>query len=72
MKTFKKAAGMTLIAYMNHVRLANAARLLKETAHSIVEIADEVGSADQSYSGRQFKRAFGCPPKVFRRGVLLG
>jgi AraC-like DNA-binding protein len=69
MKTFKKAAGMTLIAYVNHVRLANAARLLKETAHSIVEIANEVGFADQSYFDRQFKRAFGCAPKVFRRGA---
>ena len=66
MKTFKKVAGMTLVAYLNHVRLANGARLLKETALSIAEIANEVGFADQSYFDKQFKRAFGCPPKTFR------
>ena len=66
MKNFKRAAGMTLIAYVNHVRLANAARLLKESAHSIAAIASEVGFADQSYFDKQFKRAFGCSPTRFR------
>lgn len=69
MKRFKKVAGMTLVAYLNHVRLSNAARLLKETAHSIAEIANEVGFADQSYFDKQFKRAFGCPPRRFRSGA---
>lgn len=66
MKSFKKAAGMTLVGYLNHVRLSNSARLLKETAHSIAEIANETGFADQSYFDKQFKRAFGCPPKEYR------
>ena len=69
MKQFKKVAGITLVGYLNHVRLSNAARLLKETAHSIAEIANEVGFADQSYFDKQFKRAFGCPPKQFRSGA---
>ncbi|HYG34435.1 MAG TPA: AraC family transcriptional regulator, partial [Clostridia bacterium] len=68
MKNFKRVAGMTLVAYMNHVRLSNAARLLKETALSIAEIANEVGFSDQSYFDKQFKRAFGCAPKNFRTG----
>jgi AraC-like DNA-binding protein len=71
MKTFKKVAGMTLVVYLNHVRLSNAARLLRETAQSIAQIASEVGFADQSYFDRQFKRAFGCAPKHFRTGVQL-
>lgn len=69
MKTFKKVAGMTLVAYLNHVRLSNGARLLKETAKSIAEVANEVGFGDQSYFDKQFKRAFGCPPKEFRSGT---
>jgi AraC-like DNA-binding protein len=48
------------------VRLSNAARLLNETALTIVEIANEVGFSDQSYFDKQFKRAFGCSPKQFR------
>lgn len=66
MKTFKKVAGTTLVAYLNHVRLSTAARLLNETALTIAEIAHEVGFSDQSYFDKQFKRAFGCAPKQFR------
>lgn len=66
MKTFKQVAGMTLVAYLNHVRLANAARLLRETDGSIAEIASASGFSDQSYFDRRFKRAFGCTPKDFR------
>jgi AraC-like DNA-binding protein len=66
MKTFKKVAGTTLVAYLNHVRLSSAARLLSETALTIAEIASEVGFSDQSYFDKQFKRAFGCSPKQFR------
>ncbi|MBI3414830.1 MAG: helix-turn-helix transcriptional regulator [Verrucomicrobia bacterium] len=66
MKTFKQVAGTTLVAYLNHVRLANAARLLHETNHSIAEIATTAGFSDQSYFDRRFKRAFGQTPKDFR------
>ena len=66
MKTFKKVAGMTLVAYLNHVRLSNAVRLLRETDLSICEIANHSGFSDQSYFDKRFKRAFGQPPKQFR------
>lgn len=70
MRTFKQVAGMTLVAYLNHVRLANAARLLRETTESIAEIACVAGFADQSYFDRRFKRAFGRTPKEFRSETL--
>ncbi len=70
MKIFKQAAGMTLVAYLNHVRLANGARLLRETDQSIAEIANAVGFADQSYFDKRFKRAFGRTPKGFRADAL--
>jgi transcriptional regulator GlxA family with amidase domain len=66
MKIFKRVAGVTLIAYLNHVRLANAARLLRETSQSIAEIAAATGFSDQSYFDKRFKRAFGETPKDFR------
>jgi len=66
MKTFKKVAGMTLVAYLNHVRLANAVRLLRESDRSIAEIAATVGFSDQSYFDKRFKRAFGVSPRQFR------
>lgn len=70
MKNFKQLAGMTLVAYLNHVRLANAARLLRETDRSIADIADATGFSDQSYFDKRFKRGFGRTPKEFRADVL--
>jgi len=69
MKTFKKVAGTTLIAYLNHVRLANGARLLRESSLSVADIASAVGFADQSYFDKRFKRAFGRTPMAFRLGA---
>ena len=66
MRTFKKVAGMTLVTYVNHVRLTAAVLLLKETALSIAEIANQVGFADQSYLDKRFKASFGQSPKEFR------
>jgi AraC-like DNA-binding protein len=68
MKTFKKVAGTTLVAYLNHVRLANGSRLLRETSLTVAEIASAVGFADQSYFDKRFKRAFGRTPMEFRGG----
>ena len=68
MKTFKRVAGMTLVAYLSHVRLANGSRLLRETGLTIAEIATDVGFSDQSYFDKRFKRAFGRTPREFRLG----
>ena len=70
MKMFKKVSGMTLVAYLNHVRLARAAQLLREGSRSVSEIALECGFSDQSYLDRLFKRAFSVTPKEFRRQAL--
>ena len=66
MKAFKRVAGMTLVRYVNHVRLSRAARLLQESELSIAQIAAEVGFADQSYFDRRFGREFGRTPSAFR------
>jgi AraC-like DNA-binding protein len=68
MKTCKRVAGMTLVAYLNHVRLSNGSRMLRETSLTIAEIASAVGFADQSYFDKRFKRAFGETPSEFRVG----
>ena len=52
MKTFKQVAGLTLVAYLNHVRLANAARLLSETNRSIADIANVTKPTHDPVYGR--------------------
>ena len=66
MKFFKAASGMTFVAYVTHVRVSNALRLLSETNLTIAEIAAQVGFSDQSYFDRRFKQASGKSPREFR------
>lgn len=68
-RVFKNAAGMTLIEYLAHVRVTQAARLLRETDRSIAEIASSLGFADQSHFDRRFRRHYGRTPRQFRLGV---
>jgi AraC family transcriptional regulator, transcriptional activator of pobA len=65
-RVFKKVAGMTFVDYLNHMRITQASRLLRESRHTIAEIASLVGFTDQSYLTRQFRRSFGCSPRQFR------
>jgi AraC-like DNA-binding protein/mannose-6-phosphate isomerase-like protein (cupin superfamily) len=68
MKVFRRVAGMSFVAYLNHLRVSNALRLLKSSTRTIAEIAADVGFADQSYLDRRFKQAFGMSPRECRLG----
>ncbi|MFC0469837.1 helix-turn-helix transcriptional regulator [Halalkalibacter kiskunsagensis] len=53
---FKSLVQMTPIDYINTIRINKAAKLLKETDHTILEISLEVGFDNTSYFIRTFKR----------------
>jgi len=50
MKAFKQVAGMTLVAYLHHVRLSNAARLLVETQQTVGKSRMPPASATRAIS----------------------
>ena len=63
----KSELGFTFTAYLNKLRLTEAARLLGEKAEAnVAEIAYSVGYKNVSYFNKLFKEEYGCPPKVFR------
>ncbi|MBQ8649299.1 MAG: PocR ligand-binding domain-containing protein [Clostridia bacterium] len=66
MNCFKKKYGMTIISYLNYVRLENAEQLIRDTDLSFKEIAYECGFYDQNYFSKVFSEKFGCSPSVFR------
>lgn len=68
-RSFRRVAGMSYLAYITHLRLSEASRLLRASDKSIAEIADATGFADQSHLDRHFKRAFGMTPRKFREGA---
>ncbi len=66
MRTFKKENGSTVLAYLNHYRIATAKKRLGESTTSIKEIALSCGFDDISYFSRVFRKIEGVPPTVYR------
>ncbi|PQJ62878.1 helix-turn-helix transcriptional regulator [Photobacterium angustum] len=51
----------------NHLRLTEAATLLRGTKLSVGKIAHEVGFGSSSYFGKVFKKSFNCTPVEYRK-----
>lgn len=63
----KEEIGLTFNAYLNKLRLTEAARLLAENSDmNIAEVAFSVGYNNASYFNRLFKSEYGCAPKAFK------
>lgn len=59
--------GSTFSAYINKIRLSEAAHLLAANNHaSVSEIAYSVGYKNVTYFNTLFKAEYGCTPKAFR------
>lgn len=67
----KEEIGLTFNAYLNKLRLTEAARLLAENNDmNIAEVAFSVGYNNASYFNRLFKIEYGCAPKAFKSLTL--
>jgi AraC-like DNA-binding protein len=69
MRYFRAATGMTFVSYLTHIRLHNAARLLRESDFNISEVADACGFSNQSYFDRQFRTEFETTPREYRAAI---
>lgn len=73
--TVRRRTGRTVGDWIVERRMAQARRLLVESALSVEEVARAVGMADPSYFARRFRRVHGVGPREWRRGghgLLLG
>ncbi len=66
-RRFKTATGMSLIDYLQNLRIEEAKRLLETTALPVDEIADEVGYENASFFRRLFRQRTGLAPGQYRR-----
>ena len=66
-RIFKRYTGVTPIVFLNHVRLAHAATLLKRRNMTVEEAAYACGFENPSYFSRLFHRQFGKSPRDFSR-----
>lgn len=67
-RRFKKATGLTVLRYIEVLRLEMAQRLLLETDTEVSRIAAQCGFGDVCYFSHRFHRHVGMAPSVFRRG----
>jgi AraC family transcriptional regulator len=65
-RAFKRATGMTPLQFVTRERMLQAQQLIRETSHSLIEIALEVGYTSPSHFAQVFRRMVGLTPMQFR------
>lgn len=64
---FKKQTGISPFTQLNYIRINHAAKLLRKSDDSIVDIAENCGFENVSFFIRKFKEIQGCTPSVYRK-----
>ena len=67
---FRQKTGMSFTEYKNLVRIRRAKELLRQSALSMTEIAQDVGLDSASYFTRLFKQVTGQTPQAYRNNHL--
>lgn len=68
-RQFKQAVGVAPYQYVLQQRVERAKQLLKQTSHSIVEIALLCGFNSHSHLSQQFRQATGTTPSAYRSAL---
>lgn len=64
---FRQYVGITLVQYVNNLRLEYACSLLSKTNHKILYISNKVGFYSISRFNKQFKDRYGMTPVEYRK-----
>lgn len=66
-RTFKEGTGVTVLEYLQNLRITMAKMLIEKTNYSIATVAKLIGMEDESYFSRIFKREVGTSPNRYRK-----
>lgn len=69
-RLFSRHVGESMQAWIRHVRLREAAGLLRTTGLRVNEVAQLVGYPDPLYFSRAFRRVYGVAPSRFAHATL--
>ncbi len=69
-RLFKSHMGVTVMDYVERVRMDHAQQLLGEMQYKVQEIGTMVGYENPSYFNLVFKKYFGLTPGEYRRSIL--
>lgn len=67
-RLFKERLGMSYTAYLNKIRVQNAAELLRKSELNITEVALSVGYRSLEHFIRVFNHSYGVSPGEYKRG----
>lgn len=67
--TFKAATGLTLVEYINHIKIRQACNLLKCTKKSVTQIGTDCGFNSSTYFCKTFKKMIGLAPSEYRKSL---
>jgi AraC family transcriptional regulator len=67
----KASTGLSPHAYVTHLRILSAGRLLRQNHLTLSEVALTLGFAGQSHFGTVFRRYLGMTPRHYRRAAQM-
>lgn len=65
-RSFSKKYGVTLIEYLNRIRIEHACNYLKDSEWKIYQVAEKVGIPNPDYFTKCFKKILGISVKEYR------
>lgn len=68
-RVFKQATGMSPLQFVTRERITRAQQLIRETSHSLLEIALDIGYTSPSHFAQVFRRVVGATPTAFRSAL---
>lgn len=66
-RLFKKSLGISLVSYLNTIKIREACRMIKTGCTSLTQIAMDCGFNSSSYFCKVFKKEKGMSPTKYRR-----
>lgn len=66
-RVFKNSMGITLIDYLNNIKIKNACNFLESSDKDMLEISQLCGFHSSAYFSNVFKSITGCSPLKYRR-----
>ena len=64
---FLQKRHMTILSYVNNLRITQAKKLLRDSTFSITDIAFQIGFNDSNYFSNSFKKITGITPLEYRK-----
>jgi len=66
-RKFRQCTGFGFAEYVQHVRIREAQRLLRETSLKMIEVSEQAGIGPVAHFHKLFKRMNGCSPLQYRK-----